>query len=188
MYSPWLLSNSPWTKSDQAARCSSSTALASARDSASRERPAVVSPLIQPTFPTTQRHNPLPVSPSTSPHNLTPPPLRKSHVRVSPPPPHTVQFPSRGHGLQPILADDRQHQQAWFLSLLCHLAQQALVHERRHPVQHVCWPLTQSSIDPLHCFQCAAAGKDGEVPEEPLLPGIKQIIAPRNCVAQSLLP
>src|ERR1700730_2865998 len=106
--------------------------------------------------------------------------LRKPQVVVSMRPPDAFHFPSRGQDLQPILADDRQHQQAWFLSLLVHLAQQALVDERRHPVQHVCWPLTQSSIDPLHRFQCAAADKDGETPEESLLPGIKQIIAPRK--------
>ena len=44
--------------------------------------------------------------------------------------------------------------------LLLHLAQQALVHEGSHSVQHGCWPLTQNRRETLHRFQGTAAGKD----------------------------
>src|SRR6266566_10133411 len=99
-----------------------------------------------------------------------------------------LQFLAGGQDLQPILADGRQHQQARFLPLLLHLAQQALVHERRHPVQYVCWQLTQSRRETLHRFQGTATSKHGEAPEEPLLLNSEQIIAPCQCVAQGLLP
>src|SRR6266851_5254876 len=102
--------------------------------------------------------------------------------------PSALHFSTRSQNLQPILSDRRQHQQAWFLPLLFHLAQQAFVHERRHPVQHSCWHLTESSRETLHRFQGTAADKDREPPEEALLLGIEQIIAPRQRVAQGLLP
>src|SRR5258708_40180815 len=52
----------------------------------------------------------------------------------------------------------------------------------------MCWPHTEGSIETLHRFQCTAANKDREPPEEPLLLSIEQIITPRQHVTEGLLP
>ncbi len=93
------------------------------------------------------------------------------------------------HALQPILTNRLQHHEAWLLSrFLLHALQQALIDERGHRVQdHFC-SLAQFSADGLSCLQCAAAGKDGEPPEELPLLGVQQLVAPLDSVAQGLLP
>src|SRR6266566_7505405 len=95
---------------------------------------------------------------------------------------------SRSQALQPVLPDRLQHHETGFLTVLIRLSQQALIDQGRYPIQHVCRHLTESLIETLHSFQCAAANKNGEAPEETLLCGIKQIITPSEHVAQALLP
>src|SRR5260370_14918480 len=101
--------------------------------------------------------------------------------------PGACHLPTRVESLQPILADRLQHQQAR-LPLLFRLAQQALVNERRHPIQEVFWDLIKSRIQTFHCPQCAAASEDGEPPEESLFLSIEQFITPCKRVAECLLP
>ena len=48
--------------------------------------------------------------------------------------------------------------------------------------------LSQARVQTLYGFERAAIDKDGESSEEPLLLCIEQVIAPRDRVAQGLLP
>src|SRR6266700_2512111 len=94
---------------------------------------------------------------------------------------------SSSQALQPVLTDRLQHHETRFLPLLIQ-SQQALIDQGSYPIQHVCRHLTEILIETLHSFQCAAANKNREAPEETLLCGIQQIITPSEHVAQALLP
>src|SRR5260221_717395 len=113
--------------------------------------------------------------------------LRKSQVVESMGTPGACHLPTRVERLQSVLANRLQHQQAR-LPLLFRLSQQALVNERRHPIQEVFRHLTKSSIQTFLLPQCAAAGEDGEPPEESMFLNIEQFITPCKRVAQCLLP
>src|SRR5947209_17633170 len=99
-------------------------------------------------------------------------------------------LPARRENLQPILADRLQHQEAWFLAFLLGLLQQAFVDKRSNALQYLpCFTTVFTcSADCLYCLQSITTNEDGEPPEESLLRGIEQVIAPCNRVAQRLLP
>src|SRR6266849_3314069 len=92
--------------------------------------------------------------------------------------------------LQTILPDRFQHQQARLLTsfpCLLHAFQQTLVNERGYAVQYLPLPVVRQSTHGFCCQEGAATNKDGEPPEEPLFPGIEQLIAPLDGVTQGLL-
>src|SRR5207247_8669548 len=82
--------------------------------------------------------------------------------------PSGLQLPMCDESLHPVLADRLQHPQAWLLSLLLGLLQQALVDERGDPVQHrvsqASRSVTPGSAYRIRCFPCAACNKDGVSP------------------------
>src|SRR5436305_1168182 len=93
--------------------------------------------------------------------------------------------------LLPILAGHLQHAKAGLLSLPWHLVQQALIDEGGHPIQDARRPgsasVSRRTTDGCCCLQGAATNEDGELAQEPLLPGVEQVIAPGKRLAQRLL-
>src|SRR5439155_25342559 len=65
---------------------------------------------------------------------------------------------------------------------------QTLVQERRQPVQHVRRQVGRGAAYRLRRLQRAPADEDGEPLEQPLLPRVQQLVAPRDGVAQRPLP
>src|SRR6266568_5644170 len=104
--------------------------------------------------------------------------------------PDDLFFPACGESLQPIFANRLQHEQTGLLSLLLGLLKQAFVDERSNAIQELTRfvALVKGSADCLCRLQGAATDEDRESPEESLLGGIEQVIAPRDRVAQCLLP
>src|SRR6266568_9058684 len=104
--------------------------------------------------------------------------------------PCNLHLPIHEHLLQPILADRLQHEQAWLLAFLLGLLQQAFVDKRSNSLQDLpCFTtISRVSADCLYRLQSTTTNEDGEPPEESLLRGIEQVIAPCNRVAQRLLP
>src|SRR5579864_1690404 len=99
-------------------------------------------------------------------------------------------FPPGCEYLQTILTDRFQHQEARLLTFfpcLLHAFQQTLVNERGYAVQYLSLPVVRHSTDGFCCLEGVATNKDGEHPEDPLFPGIEQLIAPLDGVTQGLL-
>src|SRR6266702_1814356 len=116
--------------------------------------------------------------------------LRKPHIIQSMSLSSAFHLPARRENLQPILADRLQHQEAWLLAFLLGLLQQALVEKRSNALPYLpCFTtIFTCSADCLYRLQSTTTNEDGEPPEESLLRGIEQVIAPCNRVAQRLLP
>src|SRR2546429_8893462 len=91
-----------------------------------------------------------------------------------------LHLPSHEHLLQPVLADRLQHQEAWLLAFLLGLLQQALVEKRSNalPYRPCFTTIFTCSADCLYRLQSTTTNEDGEPPEESLLRGIEQVIAP----------
>src|SRR5438270_13530764 len=94
--------------------------------------------------------------------------------------PCRLHLPIHLQALQPILADRLQHQEAWLLAFLLGLLQQAFVDKRSNALQYLpCFTTVFTcSADCLYSLQSTTTNEDGEPPEESLLGGIEQVIAP----------
>src|SRR5260221_5910708 len=92
--------------------------------------------------------------------------------------------------LSPIFADGLQHYETRLFCFLLCLPQQTFVDEGGHSIQDRDGSRlgVHSSTDRLDGLEGAATDKDGEPPEEPLLIGVEQLIAPLDGPAQRLLP
>src|SRR5260370_7762890 len=92
--------------------------------------------------------------------------------------------------LSPIFGDGLQHHETRLFCFLLGLPQQTFVDEGGHSIQHRDGRRlgVHSSTDRLDGLEGAATDKDGEPPEEPLLIGVEQLIAPLDGPAQRLLP
>src|SRR6266567_3556009 len=98
-----------------------------------------------------------------------------------------LQLPSFGKQLQPILPQGLQHQEARLLCLLLALLDEAVIQQRGEGVQDVWAPSARPLAKRLGCRKLPAARKDREPPEERLLLGRKQVVAPLERLAQRLL-
>ncbi len=93
-----------------------------------------------------------------------------------------------GKRLQPVFTNGFQHQQVRFLTLLLGLLQQAFVDERGHAIQDMGCAVGEDAAHGFDRVQRVTAHEDGEALEETLLCHVQQIVAPRDGVAQRLLP
>jgi hypothetical protein len=100
-------------------------------------------------------------------------------------PPGRLRLPTRFQPLQPVLSDRLQHPEAR-LAVALLLAHQALVDQRRQPVEDVSFP--GRGADGLRGREGAAAGADRQPAEEGPLLSAQQIVAPADGVAQRPLP
>src|SRR6266568_4313094 len=98
-----------------------------------------------------------------------------------------LQLPSGGKQLQPILPQGLQHQEAWLLCLLLPLLDEAVILERGERVQDVWASYTYLLAKRLGRRKRPAARTDRKLPEERLLLGRKQVVAPLDRLAQRLL-
>jgi hypothetical protein len=88
---------------------------------------------------------------------------------------------------QAILANRFQHHEARFAVRLLRLANQTLVHHRRHPIEDVQSKILFRVADRFDCFQGAAPQENGESSEKFLLRLAQQVIAPVHGGAKRLL-
>jgi len=108
---------------------------------------------------------------------------------------HRFGLAARLEALRGVLSDRLQHHKARFLVLPAYGSfgsrrQQAVVHQRRQPLQDVplFGPIRAGATNRLRRLQGKAAGEDGETTEQCLLTGIEEVVAPRDRVAQRVLP
>src|SRR5260370_27625937 len=92
--------------------------------------------------------------------------------------------------LQSVLTNSLKHGEGRFLPLLLAMQQEALIEQSPHDVQRRYSPwfclIAQFAYSP-RLLQSESTDEDREAAEEPLFLGRKQIIAPRDGVAQRLL-
>src|SRR5258708_1078043 len=89
---------------------------------------------------------------------------------------------------QGVLPDRFEHQQAWLISALVALLQQAFVKQGCDQVDGGKREICSSGTDRFCSLQRTASDKDGQAPETMLLLGIQEIITPADGITQFLLP
>src|SRR5215471_3717922 len=98
-------------------------------------------------------------------------------------------FLSEGlEGFPSVLTDRLQHHETRLLLLWLALSQQTLVDEGGHAIQNRSRLVAQGSGDSFDCRERHSPDKNAQPPEEPLLGGFQEVIAPGNGVAQRLVP
>src|SRR5262249_41025439 len=88
--------------------------------------------------------------------------------------------------LQGVLADRLQHPEAR-LGIRADLLQQALRDQRAHAVEYVDAERAVRVADVLGSLEGAAADEDRETPEQRLLLGVEQVVAPGDRASERLL-
>jgi hypothetical protein len=114
--------------------------------------------------------------------------LREREVDVGVPPPRGKLFAAGRQLLLRELAHGFQHPEARLAPPLLRLAQQARVHQRCHPVQHVGRAAAARAANPLRRVQREAANEDGQAAEEGLLLRRQVVVTPGDGVPHRLLP
>src|SRR5258708_36751676 len=96
-------------------------------------------------------------------------------------------FSACRQALQPILPDGLQHQQAWAPPLPPRLQDETLIDKGSTPPQHIQRLLALISANKRSRLKSTTTDKDGKPPEEALLLGRQQVVAPLESIAQGLL-
>src|SRR5258708_22922061 len=96
-------------------------------------------------------------------------------------------FSACRQALQPIFTDGLQHQQAWDLSLPRRLQDETLIDKGSTLLQHIQRLLALISANKRSRLKSTPTDKDGKPPEEALLLGRQQVVAPLESIAQGLL-
>ena len=108
---------------------------------------------------------------------------------------HVLRLPACRETLQPILAECFQHAKAGLAVYRHRRLEQALVHERRHPIEHLLLAgsahtgghVIHGVAHRRHGSERAAPNKHRQPSEQPLRTGVEQSIAPGDSPPEGLL-
>src|SRR5205807_2237982 len=97
-------------------------------------------------------------------------------------------FPTCRQFVQRIFANRFEHQESQIPCRLVNLLDQALIHDRSHPIEQVKFKVVFRVAHSFHCFQSTPANENRKPSEKLLLGSVQKVVTPVHCATKSLLP